>query len=81
MRDDFSMRTTLDVDPDILAAIKEIAESRRSTAGKVLSDLARRALTPGDGPPVRNGVPVLPSAGPGAPRASMDLVNRLRDEP
>lgn len=39
------MRTTLDIDEDILAAAKEIASAEGKTAGQVLSDLARRALT------------------------------------
>jgi hypothetical protein len=39
------MRTTLDIDADILLASKELAARQGSTAGKVLSDLARRALT------------------------------------
>ncbi len=39
------MRTTLDIDADVLLASKELAARQRSTAGKVLSDLARRALT------------------------------------
>ena len=39
------MRTTLDIDDDILAAAKELAHAEGKTAGKVLSDLARRALT------------------------------------
>lgn len=46
------MRTTLDIDDDILAAAKELARAEGKTAGQVLSDLARRALTsPADGPP------------------------------
>lgn len=45
------MRTTLDIDEDILAAAKELARAEGKTAGQVLSDLARRALTsPADGP-------------------------------
>lgn len=39
------MRTTLDIDDDILAAAKELARAEGRTAGQVLSDLARRALT------------------------------------
>jgi hypothetical protein len=57
------MRTTLDIDDDILAAAKELAAARNSTAGQVLSGLARQALTqaPSDeAPEVRNGVPLLP---------------------
>ena len=39
------MRTTLDIDDDILAAAKDLAKAEGKTAGQVLSDLARRALT------------------------------------
>ena len=39
------MRTTLDIDDDVLAAAKELAKTQNSTAGEVISDLARRALT------------------------------------
>jgi hypothetical protein len=39
------MRTTLDIDDDILQAVKELARAEGKTAGKVLSELARRALT------------------------------------
>ena len=39
------MRTTLDIDGEVLRAVKEIARREARTAGAVLSDLARRALT------------------------------------
>jgi hypothetical protein len=39
------MRTTLDIDDEVLRAAKEIARRRRSTAGAVISELARQALT------------------------------------
>jgi hypothetical protein len=39
------MRTTLEIDDDVLAAAKELARRERSSAGAVLSKLARRALT------------------------------------
>ena len=38
------MRTTLEIDDDILQAAKDLAQSRGSTAGRVISDLARQAL-------------------------------------
>jgi len=38
------MRTTLDIDDEVLRAAKEIARRRRSTAGAVISDLARQAI-------------------------------------
>jgi hypothetical protein len=81
MRDDPSMRTTLDIDDDVLQAAKEIAASRRLTAGQVLSQLARKGLEPAQPVRLRNGVPVLPRRPPGAPRPTMKLVNELRDDP
>jgi len=75
-----AMRTTLDLDEDILQAAKELAASRRTTAGRVLSELARKALAPTRPARVRNGVPVLPRRPAGAPRPTMKLVNALRDE-
>ena len=39
------MRTTLDIDDDILAAAKERGRLENKTAGQVISDLARAALT------------------------------------
>ncbi|HSM07076.1 MAG TPA: CopG family transcriptional regulator [Longimicrobiales bacterium] len=54
------MRTTLNIDDDVLQAIKELARLRGSTAGEVLSALAREAL--GAQPSTaatRNGVPLL----------------------
>jgi hypothetical protein len=74
------MRTTLDIDDDVLAAAKELAEQRRTTAGKVLSDLARRGLSTPRATDVRNGVPLLPHRRDGQPRPTLQLVNRLRDE-
>jgi hypothetical protein len=38
------MRTTLDIDAEILQAAKELARQQRRTAGEVLSDLARQGL-------------------------------------
>jgi hypothetical protein len=43
------MRTTLDIDDDVLQAAKERARREKKTAGEVISELARRALT---APPV-----------------------------
>lgn len=73
------MRTTLDIDEDVLQAAKEIAAMRNSTAGKVISELARKSLEPAEqATTLRNGVPTLP-ARPGERHVSLDDVNRLRD--
>jgi hypothetical protein len=73
------MRTTLEIDDDVLQAVKEIAAARRKTAGEVLSDLARKALEPTRTYTVRNGVPVLPRR-PGAPILTVARVEELLDE-
>jgi len=55
------MRTTLDIDDDVLLAVKEIANASDETAGKVLSNLARKGLErPQSEVRIRNGVPLLP---------------------
>lgn len=48
----FAMRTTLDIDDDVLEAAKSLAKQSNRTAGAVLSELARRALTSDSGEPV-----------------------------
>jgi hypothetical protein len=72
------MRTTLDIDDDVLAAAKERAAEQKTTAGKVISDLARQTLTrPAPGPLIeRNGFFVLPSRGGVVTSA---LVKRLEE--
>ena len=79
MRDDQPMRTTLDLDEDVLQAAKELAAAQQKTAGKVLSELARQALTPSRTARVRNGVPLLPRRPAGARRPTMKHVKELRD--
>jgi hypothetical protein len=80
MFDDKTMRTTLDLDEDVLQAAKELAVVHRVTAGKMVSNLVRKALTPtGPTPKVRNGVPLLPRR-PGGRIITMKLVNELRDD-
>lgn len=41
-----SMRTTLSVDDDVLAAVREIADTHGVPLGAAVSDLLRRALRP-----------------------------------
>jgi hypothetical protein len=56
------MRTTLEIDDDVLQAVKELAAGRNVTAGQVISELVREALTrpPADASRSRNGFPLLP---------------------
>ena len=54
------MRTTVDLDEDILRVAKDIARDRDESLGRVLSDLARRGLKPPARKfKTRNGVPLL----------------------
>ncbi len=62
------MRTTLDIDDDVLQAAKELARRSGGTAGQVVSRLARRGLATPNGERketkrFRNSVPQLPSRG------------------
>jgi hypothetical protein len=62
------MRTTLDIEDDVLQAAKELAQREGGTAGQVISALARRGLAGSHTkskkkPGSRGGVPLLPSRG------------------
>ena len=73
------MRTTLDLDEDVLAVSRELAAQRRMTIGAVVSGLARDGLRRETPTLHRNGIRVLPRRGLATP-ITMGLVNRLRDE-
>ena len=73
------MRTTMDIDEDILQAAREIAKQQGISMGKALSNLARRTLTRQTSTEKRNGVPLFPSQVDGE-AVTLELVNRLRDE-
>jgi hypothetical protein len=72
------MRTTLDIDDDVLAAARELATQERRSIGSAISTLARRGLTParvdtaGELPVIR--VPA------GAPAITPEMVRRALDE-
>jgi hypothetical protein len=79
MRDDGPVRTTLDIDDDVLQAAKELAAARRTTTGAVLSELARKALEPSKHVRVRNGVPLLPHER--GRIVTVEMVEQVLDEP
>lgn len=80
MRDAWCVRTTLDIADDVLQAARQLAANRKSSVGKVLSELARQGLEPRRKLRVRNGVPVLTARPRGARKPTLDVVNTLRDE-
>lgn len=40
------MRTTLELDDDLMVTVRSIARERGTSIGRVISDLARRGLSP-----------------------------------
>ena len=73
------MRTTLDLEDDVLFAAKEIARRRGVSVGKILSELARQSLSRNVSETTRNGAPLFPLP-PEARVVTLELVNQLRDE-
>ena len=74
------MRTTLNLDDDVLLAVKELAELRGATAGKILSELARSALASRQSAAgERNGVPLLEPVEHES-LVTPRVVDRLRDD-
>ena len=77
------MRTTLDLDHDVLLAAKEMAARSKRTAGAVISEVFRRRLHAAPstgqkpGKKVAAGFEVIPADGRVVTKV---LVRRLRDE-
>ena len=80
------MRTTLDIADDVLQAAKERARRENRTAGEVISDLARAALTapaPAAAAPKvsepRSHYGIRPFPKRGNAVVTNELVNKLRE--
>ena len=77
------MRTTLDIDDDVLQAAKERARRDKKTTGEVISELARLALTaPAQGPAAR-GPKALHGFRPFPKRGGIvtnELIDKLRED-
>jgi hypothetical protein len=72
------MRTTLELDDDLLASARELARLEGVTLGQIVSALARQSLATKAPQKVRNGF-LLFAPRPGAPKPDLRLVNELRD--
>jgi hypothetical protein len=71
------VRTTLNLDDDVLAAARELAAGERRSLGSVISELARRGLTPArvqsaDGLPVIRVPAGTPAITPGMVRRALE---------
>jgi len=75
------MRTTLEVDDDVMEAAKQIARLKNQGIGRALSDLARRGLVPETSPTVelQDGIPVWIHK-PGAVVITSEMVRNLADD-
>jgi hypothetical protein len=73
------MRTTIDLDDDVLVMAKQLARQRRQSMGQVLSDLARQGLQPKASGRVRNGI-LLMTPKRSVRKPGLALVNQLREE-
>jgi hypothetical protein len=58
------MRTTLDIEPDVLDLAKSLAEARRISVGKAISWLARKGAVARVPLAERNGFPIFPVGDP-----------------
>jgi hypothetical protein len=77
------MRTTLDIDEDVLQAAKEIARREKKTAGQVVSMLARIALTAPRGARTAREPRAVHGFRPFAPRGAIvtnELIDSLRED-
>ena len=75
------MRTTVDLDADILQVAKHLAQEREQSLGRVLSDLIRQGLQPAHPRTVEHGViPTLPLIPGGQPVTTQMVKDLLEAE-
>ena len=72
------MRTTLDLDEDVVTAARELAAVERRSLGSVISELARRGLTPAK-VDAEGGLPVI-RVPEGTPMITPAMVRRALEE-
>ena len=75
------MRTTITIDDDLLAAVRNISREKAESMGKIISDLARRGLNVRVkvGKKRKTGFPVFSVPGD-AHIITLDDVKKLEDE-
>jgi hypothetical protein len=73
------MRTTLELDDDVVTAARELAVIERRSLGSVISTLARRGLTPAAIASGDDGLPVI-RVPAGTPAITPEMVRRALDE-
>jgi len=77
------MRTTLDIDDDVLRAAKDLARREKKTAGKMISELVRRALGAFPAAPAAKEPKALYGFRPFSRRGGIvtnELIDKLRED-
>lgn len=73
-----NVRTTLNLDEDLVSVAKQLAQTQGVSLGQVISELARRSLKPSTSQKSRNGV-LLFTPKSNTVRSDLGTVNQLRD--
>ena len=77
------MRTTLDIDDDVLQAAKDLARRKKKTAGAIISELARQALGATPAGPATKASQALHGFRPFPRRGGIvtnELIDKLRED-
>jgi len=73
------MRTTLEIEDDVLEVAKSLASHQCVSLGKAVSLLMRNAIYPVGKKTIRNGLRIVTRES-GVSPVTLDVVNALRDE-
>jgi len=73
------MRTTLEIEDDLVQLARQLAEQQKISMGEVVSQMMRKSLQTAAPSQSRNGVPLIVRR-PGAPKPTLTLINQLRDQ-
>jgi hypothetical protein len=73
------VRTTLDIDDDLIDALRPLAAGQKRSLGRVISDLVRASMQAQSGEATRNGFPVFDVPADAA-MFGADAVARALDE-
>jgi Arc/MetJ family transcription regulator len=73
------MRTTINLDDDVLTAVKQYAESRSVALGKAVSDLVRRGITASRPTRLKNGLHIV-ELPPDSPVITLEKIREADDE-
>lgn len=73
------MRTTLQIDDDVLDAARSLAKTEQATVGKIISQLARKGLAPQPQTGRRRGFPTFTVSRRAAP-ITPEMVRRAEND-